>query len=596
VTISGSGAFTGSGVLTPNAPPVVLDTIAFSNVPTPGDNSPASGQTFSGVTVNASTGSGALFATGTNGHAFVFTATAKLPNGSTDTAARFTAAITNTNGNTSDSTSVASLGIVDNLNGTATVTITAAGTYHTGFVVASITATGVTRNYRLGVCSAWTSTGAGAVSFLGGTQQLVWLPQPPPPLDPPLNPVNIVASNLFNVVTYGADVTGGTDSAAAFRSAIAAAITNGPTSVVWIPAGNYLMSSQDPNKTTANAAIQSGAFTVAGAGRDQVFLLNTGRGGLQNLSSGMTLRDYTTDAATDESGTQGTYANGGGLATNFFQTDSCGWASSSANGCLLKGCGVLGGLGFSMRCVGNGGQGSIQYVGSPSYTVPIPSSAPYGANNTCDDFYMDGGSQSASRSGQGNQTADFDIDYQQNFTITRVLHFGGVSAHYEFCGFTVNGWTYVPTARAQVNDGWHVTRPGLTVTGSGPNLPNSWQNMTGWGSGGIWATGASSASSVQSKPLLSCTISHITVNPVTNANLVNTNSTNFGDAGLDTDFWTSTLTGYTSIDHCSFYNVFVNTRYTVIGTWNAATITITGTANASTGGGSVAKFTGWTYG
>ena len=50
---------------------------------------------------------------------------------------------------------------------------------------------------------------------------------------------------VYNVLAYGADPTGATDSAPAFRSAIAALPTSGGT--IYIPPGNYTLESIDPN-------------------------------------------------------------------------------------------------------------------------------------------------------------------------------------------------------------------------------------------------------------------------------------------------------------------------------------------------------------
>ena len=88
----------------------------------------------------------------------------------------------------------------------------------------------------------------------------------PTPLFPSAAPASPPA-NAFDVVKYGADPSGQSDSTQAIRSAIAAAAAAGPGQTVYLPVGTYLLNDNDGAKYDFSISGPD-APNILGAGRD----------------------------------------------------------------------------------------------------------------------------------------------------------------------------------------------------------------------------------------------------------------------------------------------------------------------------------------
>jgi hypothetical protein len=105
-------------------------------------------------------------------------------------------------------------------------------------------------------------------------------------------------SHVFNVVSFGADPSGATDSTQAIRRAIAAATAGTTTSTVYFPAGRYLLDLPD-GRGTDLPIVSTHPVEVQGAGMaDTTVVEKVGTIAYPNLKRGKNVFSLDADGST----------------------------------------------------------------------------------------------------------------------------------------------------------------------------------------------------------------------------------------------------------------------------------------------------------
>jgi hypothetical protein len=244
-------------------------------------------------------------------------------------------------------------------------------------------------------------------------------PRAPAPT-PTATPLN--AASILPVTQYGASGDGFTDNTQAFARAIAAAETAGGATV-YVPPGRYVFNSTVAARLSSIVIEGAVGITLKGAGRDQSTLVETmpNKGLLTVLSDHSVVSDLTLDTQTDE-----------GSAAMFVR----------ANYTSL----------LHARVLGGSHAFALFYAGPVNATTAAPV---YNVGNTVSDLLLN------------DLVCDdgFSWSFQNQSSISDVVHTGSRLALYVDEATTVNGYTYTPgTQQCAARNGFWLTPPDNNIT------------------------------------------------------------------------------------------------------------------------------------